>query len=123
MNCSDEFINAFHSGTSGCVRECYCGITHFDNEPDDYDWEEGELENLRLLAVNGENCRVSDGSVRTIIIDNKEIVIGCSCNHAARYESFLIDNAVNIAKFLNARAELLRQKAEQISIKNDVMQS
>ena len=47
---TEMFEDAFHSGTSGCVRTCDCGITYFDEDDTAIDWDERELEDLQLNA-------------------------------------------------------------------------
>lgn len=115
--CSEIFFDSFDSQCSGCVRVCECGITHFDeyNIPD---WEDGELEKMQQKARNDPKHYVGhDCAVSTTEINGIEIVYGCTCDLARKYESFILNYAKQIAGYLNRRAVLLREEAQEIEVK------
>lgn len=117
--CTDVFMEAFDSGCGGCVRECVCGITHFDGSPDgQWSWEPGELEGLRHRRyTNPGKCVEQDHTIGTIEINGCAIVIGCTCDTARKYENFLRHNATQIKKYLNGIAAELRSQADAIEVK------
>lgn len=109
--CSKLFEDTFFSGCSGCVRTCSCGKIYYDTY-NESDWEEGEFEALE----KDPNAFPLDYSVSTISIGGEEIVIGCDCDRAERYENFILANKIGIAEYLNKRAETLRCEADNIEI-------
>lgn len=114
--CSDIFIQAFHSGGGGCLRTCECGRTHFDTY-NTWDWDDGELEELEKKAIENPDKYVeSDGSASCIEIDGREIVIGCCCDFARKYEAFIKNNAEQIADYLRLYAAQLRERAEKVDV-------
>ena len=114
---TDLFMKAFDSHCNGCERTCACGIHWFDVY-NISDYEEGELEALLEKAkADPEKYKETDGSVGTIEIDSIEIVWNCTCNHAERYENFIISHAGQIAEYLNKRAVMLREQADEIQVK------
>ena len=118
MQCSELFEEIFDSGISGCRRDCACGRTYFDGNPQSgWGWEDGELERLRRQMAEHPDLYVeTDCSVGTMIVNGYEVVYGCECNVAKKYETFLVNQAERIAKYLNQRAKLLRQKADAIEV-------
>lgn len=115
--CSELFSDVFDSKYGGCIRTCECGITHFDTY-NIYDWEEGELEELQQKAKDDPEHYVEiDCAVGTIEIGGIEIVYGCTCNLAKKYEDFILNYAEQLAKYLNKRATMLREKADKIEVK------
>lgn len=114
--CSKLFDEVFDSSCGGCLRTCECGITYFDTY-NIWDWEEGELEELKQKAEDDPEHYVGiDCSVGTLSIDGREIVYGCTCKLAQRYEEFILDHAEQIAEYLNKRAILLKEKAAAIEV-------
>lgn len=115
--CSELFSDVFDSRCGGSVRVCACGITYFDNY--NYcDWEGGELEELQQKAKDDpKHYTERDCSVGTMEINGIEIVHGCSCDLARKYESFILNHAVHLAEYLNKQATMLREKAEVIEVK------
>lgn len=112
--CSPIFSEVFDSHCAGPVRDCVCGITHFDT-CNNYDWEDGELEGLIEKAeTQPDKYRASDGAVGTIEINGIEIVWGCTCDKAKKYETFLIEEGPRIIEYLRRRAAALRDKADSI---------
>ena len=119
MNLTEDFIRAFDSGIGTCRAICECGIVHFDEVQQHYDWEEGELEELQEFAkYNPEAYVAHDHSIGFIEIDNKQVVIDCSCNTVDKYEDFILNHVVQIAEYLNRRAKYMRQTADLIEVKN-----
>ena len=107
--CSEVFREAFHSGHGSCEITCACGRTHFDTSTNNgWDWNEGELEGLIEKAAKEPDKYIGDdGTVTSLLINGLEIVEGCSCNFAKKYELFLIHSAEKIAHYLNKRADNL----------------
>ena len=115
--CSELFSDSFDSRCAGCIRTCECGITYFD-EYNVWDWEEGELEKLQQKAKDDPEHYIGHNySIGTIEIDGIEIVYGCTCNLARKYEDFILEHAGQIAEYLNKRAVMLREKADSIEVK------
>lgn len=115
--CSELFSDVFDSHCGGCVRTCECGITHFNVDyPSDFD--EGELEELKEKEKEfPDKYKSGDGSIGTIEIGGRQIVWGCSCEIARQYEDFILGDAIGIAEYLNKRAEMLRKKADGITVR------
>lgn len=114
--CSELFEKVFDSDCGGCVRMCMCGITHFDTYNDN-DWEEGELEDLMVKEANDPAIFMGhDRAIGTMEVDGKDIVYGCTCDSARRYENFITQHAGQIATYLNGRAALMREKANEIEV-------
>jgi len=100
--CSELFECVFHSDCVGSVRRCACGQIFYDNN--NTDWEEGEfkkLENSEAISC--------DHSIGTMDIGGEEIVIGCSCDKASRYEKFIITHAIELTKYLNGSSEAIKK--------------
>ena len=115
--CSETFEQAFASNSSGCVRVCECGRTNYDYY-NTWDWEKNELENLIAKAESEPEKYIGhDYSISTMIVNGKEIVMGCPCNSARPYEDFLISHACQIAKFLNAYSDELTKRAKESRVK------
>lgn len=113
---SENFIKAFRDGCAGCRRECCCGREYFSDEGSP-DWEEGELEKLRKLAVEQpDKYRELEYYPSTLTIAGHEWVIDCECNYPAQYERFLIYHAARIARYLNLEAKDMMEKAQAIAV-------
>ena len=110
---TDLFMEIFDSHCSGIERVCECGILWFDTY-NVSDWEEGELESLLEKSIADPDKYKESGPVGTISINGIEIVWGCSCDLAARYENFIISHASQIAEYLNKKAIMLREQADEI---------
>lgn len=111
---SQIFEDAFADNVCGCRRTCVCGVVHYDAY-NHYDWEDGELE-----ALESDPETVGhDGTVGTMTINNEEIVIGCTCNKAQQYETFILGHARQVAKYLNAKAASMREVADLLEVKAD----
>jgi hypothetical protein len=102
---SQSFERAFSSGSGGCVRDCDCGRTNYDYA-NSWDWDDGELEALIENAKAEPDRYIGhDHSVSTMDVSGKEIVMGCPCNSARRFEDWIILHAAQIAEYLNSRAD------------------
>jgi len=114
-SCSELFDRVFNSGSVGSRRVCACGRTHFDSSPGNWHWEPGELEELERLAVAEPGAHVNrDDMVRTLTLLDAEIVQGCPCDTAYRYERMLLDDAPRIAEYLREHAQKLRERADSM---------
>jgi len=71
----DNFKEAFMTGCSGSLRECECGKVYY-NLNGNWDWEEGELEELEES-----NAIILYYPVATLIINGTEYVTECDCWH------------------------------------------
>lgn len=111
---SKIFEEAFDSGGAGSVRECVCGRTHFDDSWDSgWDWEEGELEELRKFEEESPDKFVShDCAIGCMVIDNKEFVYDCECGLVEKYERFIIHHEMQLRRYLNKRKEMMTRKLE-----------
>ena len=112
-HCSEIFEEVFDSHVGGCVRTCSCGKIYYDG-CNDWDWDDGELE---ALEKNSKAIPL-DHSVGTMSINEEEIVYGCDCGRAKKYEDFILSHAKQIATYLNRRAEALKEEAESIKVKD-----
>lgn len=114
--CSELFSDVFNSKCGGCLRTCECGITYFDTY-NVWDWEDGELEDLQQKAKEDpEHYTGIDCAVGTMSIGGIEIVYGCSCDLAQKYEDFILNHAEQIAEYLNKRSEALSEQAKAIKV-------
>lgn len=108
---SEEFEEAFRTGTAGCERTCACGKHYFDVY-NTWDWNEGELEDLlKKEEINPDEYSSKDYSIGTLQIDGVEIVFECECGIARTYEFFIRNHAKEIAEYINKRTERLRKEA------------
>lgn len=95
------FENAFASGTSGCYRECSCGIIHFDVSDNGWTWEKDELEDLIEHSKREPFKYIKrDGAVSTLIIKNDEYVIGCICKSIEKTKIFIDGDSKKILNYL-----------------------
>jgi hypothetical protein len=107
------FGEAFNSGCGGCLRVCACGRVHYDSSHDGgWDWEDGERESLRENPDAIPHC----GTVSSMCVCGEEIVYGCTCDKAQRYESFIVNHQHQIVHYLRLRAKNLIDEAESIKI-------
>lgn len=114
---SIEFENAFSSGSGGCVRDCICGIVHFDYY-NSWDWEDEELEALQEKAAKDPEKYIGHNySISTYIVSGREIVMGCPCNFGGPYEEFILEHAAQIAAYLNSRSETLSRQAQAMVVR------
>jgi hypothetical protein len=87
------------------VVDCgFCGRTHFVSNGD---YDEGELERLRVSAKHHPDKFVERTECDYIScgqLDGITAVFGCPCDKAARYEKFIWNNRLMIADYLKRRA-------------------
>lgn len=117
--CSEVFREVFHSGHGSCEITCACGRTHFDTSTNNgWSWEEGEFEELVKKSKEEPDKYIGeDGTVTSMMINGLEVVEGCPCDVAKKYELFLIHNAEKVARYLNRRADnlLTESRATRVS--------
>ena len=114
--CTALFAEVFSSHCCGCIRTCHCGITHFDTT-NTWDWGDGELVEMLAKAKAAPAKYVeSDGAVRCIEIAGIEIVEGCTCDTAAKYERFILAHAELLSEYLRKHAKELREHADKIDV-------
>jgi hypothetical protein len=105
----ENFEDAFHAGTGGCLRSCNCGRIYYD-AVSPCDWEEGEIERLDT----NEEATGCEHSISDLRINGVEYVMSCDCWHKKAEElmSFIDKNAYQIAKYLNAEKTRKQRDAE-----------
>lgn len=114
--CSELFENIFRSHCGGIVRTCDCGRTHY-NEADASFFDEGELGDLiEKTKEQPDKYFATDYTITTMEIGHSEIVCGCVCAIAEKWEDFLIEQSQQIAQYLNSRAKMLREEASTIEV-------
>jgi hypothetical protein len=113
---SYEFIATFtHSGSNHVSCE-FCKRVHY-SPSSDFDWEDGELEELNELNRKNPDKYIAheEDSIRYGVIDGKQFVDGCPCNSVSLYERLIIANRYQIIDFLQVRAEKIARESEQES--------
>lgn len=114
--CTPEFEDAFRDGFGGCRMTCDCGRECFD-VANTYDWGEGELEGLKVRADKEPDKYVPlDYSCSGLTVNGKTFVLGCPCNGARRYQDWIDQHDVKLARYLNARCRLLTEQAEALRV-------
>ena len=114
--CSALFEKVFDSGSGGVVRTCVCGRT-FYNYMDSGCFEPGELEVLEAKnKVDSDKCCAVDHTIGTISINGLEIVMGCHCDNAQKYEKFILNHSRQLAEYLRRHAVNLREEAEAVDV-------
>lgn len=114
-NMSDRFFEAFSTGGSGCRGLCACGKEHFDWE-NDWGWDEGELEELQEQEKKGDKVMGHPHSVSYVNIMGNEIVFGCDCEIAQKYEAFINRHVNNIVEYIRAMAKQKEAELKAIEI-------
>lgn len=112
----ENFERAFTSGSSGCRRTCECGREFWDSYNEGYDWEPGEVEELK----NNPNATSVAYSVSSIILEGKEYPMDCDCWHKRAEQIMgLIDGHDHaIARYLT----LEKQRKQAIADKAPVVE-
>ena len=106
-NMTGLFFDAFSTGSSTSRGFCACGKEHFDFE-NSWDWEEGELEELQERGEKKDDGVMGhDHSVSYVNIMGNEIVFGCDCEIAQKYEAFINRHMTSIVKYIR---EIAKQK-------------
>lgn len=110
---SEEFEKAFSSHGGGYRRDCECGRQYFNDGG--WDWDEGELEHLRVMAENHPEGYIELGwSCSGMEVGGEFIVYDCPCGRAKTYEELFKRNAEGIADYLNRRARMVKAEADRI---------
>lgn len=100
QTCSDAFEEAFADGVGGCRHTCECGRECFD-DANSYDWQEGEIEELRKNAIAHPDKYVNlPYSCSLLTVSGRTFVLGCPCNGARPYEDWIRRHAEKLAAFL-----------------------
>lgn len=112
---SENFIQAFSSGSGGTVRTCACGVTFFDGSSPSH-FDEGELESLiAQREKNPAKFVETDCTVSTMTIAGQEYVIGCQhCEAPAKCEAWITAHARQLSEWLSTRANELEREAKII---------
>ena len=105
----ENFERAFSLNTAGCRRQCACGKTFYHDNESDYDWEDGEFEELE-----NSDAVALDYSVGDIGFEGREYVNACDCWHerSASIMNFIDAHSTSIAKYLNSERERRISEAE-----------
>lgn len=106
---SDDFIEAFRSGTGSIRGTCeWCGREFFEDNRHAGDWDEGELEKLRERAAIDDKIVAMD-TVSFGHIDGKQFVMGCPClaSNIGKYEGFVWNHRKQIAEYIQKRVKTL----------------
>lgn len=116
---SELFWRAFcHSGSS--VQTCVCGRVHFARgRQAEWDWSEGELEELNANALKEPDRYCPDDqndSISWMDLGRGPVVWGCRCHGAKPYENFVWEKRDEILAYLKLKAE--EGKSEQIRLEN-----
>ena len=112
---SEEFWDAvIHAGSN--VIDCgLCGRTHFV-EDSMSSYEEGELEKLHALSEENPDRTIFHANADSVSwgsIDGKQVVYGCPCNGAAKYETLFWESRRIISQYFSARAEKMKKLADE----------
>lgn len=109
-----NFVDAFDDHVSGCIRDCECGCTYFDDY-NSYDWAEGELESLQKRARNEKEKVYALGhSVSTLTFQGREYVSDCDCWHerANKIIGFLEGHAGRIVEYFTLEKKRRQEVAD-----------
>lgn len=115
--CSDIFEQVFDARIGSNCRTCVCGRTYF-NSHDIGCFDGDELEELEKKTLDDPDMYIAvDYTIGTMDIGGVDIVIGCSCDTAAKYERFILTHAKRLKEYLRLQAIALRKKADEIDSK------
>lgn len=116
---SEMLERIFSSGSGGCERTCVCGRLHFDSSGQwDFDDEEELGRHEEKADKEPDKYIRQNGSIGTMLIPFVgEVVYDCPCGLAEKFERLLRDNAVTIARYLNAYSRMLREASERTEVK------
>ena len=111
---SEIFLRACENvvGSAGMIRECQCGRVTFNPDPT-WSWEDGELEEYQAKATKDPDKYLEvEYAVPSIVINNKEFVIGCPCNDLAIFEALFWNSRSLIAEYLKLKADDIADRAK-----------
>ena len=105
----DSFVATFNDRSGGCYRQCHCGKRYYHDD-DFYDWEDGEIEELRADA---EAVSLREG-VSTLTFEGREYVIDCKCwrERAEMIIRFLKGHGKKICDFFVVEKDRLQAAAD-----------
>jgi len=84
-------------------------------------WEGREYERLYEKSMSAPDKYIAqNGSIGHIEVGGYTVVMGCSCDIAAKHEQFIVAYARKIATYLNARAKRIQAEAERVCAKETV---
>jgi hypothetical protein len=109
---SEDFMRSITNSGTICILCEFCNRTHFVSEGD---FDRGELEKLERYAKEKPDRYIEHFDVDTIswgYLDGKQIVWGCACNSARRYESWIWSHRYAIADYFQLRAKDLQYQAK-----------
>jgi len=97
----ERFVRAFGNAGAGCRRECECGRVFYNDDPS-WDFEPGELEELRADPKASSMIH----SVSSFYLEGKEFAVDCDCWHerALQIMAFIDGHNGQIAAYINACA-------------------
>ena len=117
---SEEFEEAFDSPGGGSRRSCECGREYFNGDGG-WDWEEGELKQLRELAQRDPEGYIElDYSCGGMEVAGEFIVFYCPCGRARAYEELFRRSARGIADYLSRRARRIEAEASRVKTEETV---
>lgn len=105
--------------TAFCER---CSRTYFVTSPGHGDYENDELDRLRRLSETkpDEYIEVPDfGSVSTMHLNGKDVVVGCLCDPTKFLSEFIEDHADQLTAYLRDYWEHVRTEAVEQKEKAD----
>lgn len=106
----ETFIEAFADNAATCRGYCACGRTYFDSVSGGYDWNEGELDELR----KDPNAIPMSTSVGYISLEGSTYIEECHCWHerARTIKRFLDAHAHKIADYLTKEKQRKQAAAD-----------
>lgn len=108
---SDIFKQAVCHSSSISVQCEFCGRNYFDSEQAGC-FEEGELEELQLMAKSEPDKYIDGDFTHWGDIDGKQVVVNCCCNALRKYEDFIWSHRHIIIDYLKDRIRENCQNAE-----------
>lgn len=101
-----RYANAFSGGGTLTVTDCEaCGRTYFVTSPGHGDYNEGELDALyrREFEDPDKVIEVPDfDSVSTVVVDRKNVVVGCLCDPTKRHSDWIEFHARELTSYLRS---------------------
>ncbi len=108
---SKEFMRAVVDESSIVIDCEFCDRTHFIGDGADYD--EGEFENLiKKSELEPEKYIFHNlSSISWGRLGGKQVVEGCPCNEASKYEQLFWDSRYVIADYFSSKSKKLQGQA------------